>query len=436
MDIFEDRIRKSPRGRGEWDDVVPLGGMDRRSRAFLGGLVGGALSGLAGLFGARSGNAAGFNAMNLYDQKTRQGLLQQGYMLYGPGFEDFLRAALPGEVLVDTQQLRDLNLPVKPNPEWYDNGEQDEKYQRDLQEYEAKQRAIQGSLNLIGGKPIYEQQQDIINQTIGDAASSLYGSGRGGGAGGLRGNLNRAIRGQKQDIRNVRAGYENLIGGINDLFGQARFGVGNQFRKAEGEARQWAKGREEQIRQDSAEALKNQNQVTHAAMAGLGANTLVGNQLQQNAQQNQRETNRALTDVGATRSSMVQGTQKAWGDMLRSLYGQQAGLVGGLGQSRLGATERMKAALRAMQTQKAGAMYGAEQDFFNRRAALMGQPLGLSMGFAQSPYANPWYGQNTTQYFPGFSESGSFLAGFGGGFGAGGGFDFLNSLVTNPGGGG
>lgn len=66
----------------------------------------------------------------------------------------------------------------------------------------------------------------------------------------------------------------------------------------------------------------------------------------------------------------------------------------------------------------------------------MGQPLGLSMGFAQSPYANPWYGQNTTQYFPGFSESGSFLAGFGGGFGAGGGFDFLNSLVTNPGGGG
>jgi len=425
--------RTRPLGDGLGLSSAPLA-----RRHFLGGLlagIGGAVGGLGSFLGAKEGNKAGSDALGLYDSRTMDALMRSGYLNFGPQFMDIMRASLPGEVLTDTQKLRDLGLPVEPNREWYGEGDDaDKQYQRDVDEFTAKQRAIQGALGAIGGKSLYDQQRDLSEHGLSQGTNILYGGGGQGalgGRGGLLGNINRAIGGQKKDIRQVRAGYNNLLGDVSGFFGNARGQVGDAYRRAEGEARGWAQGREGQIREDSAEALKNQNQLTQAAMGGLGANTLVGNQLQQNAQQNQRETSRALTDLGAARTDRVMGAQLSGADALRGLFGQEGALSAGIGSQRQGAMERMRGGLQGLRMQKAGSMYGAEQALLAQQLGLMGAPLGMAGGFTQSGQFNPFLGHNTSQYFPGYSPGGSAANALGGGLGSLG-----TMMMLMPGGGG
>lgn len=263
---------------------------------------------------------------------------------------------------------------------------------------------------LLGGQSANRagrQAKDLYTQQTNSGTNrywnSLYGAGGGGRAGmdafttGTSGPptpSSDSLLGQQQGLANL---YGQKTGGINSQFGQGVAGLNNLYGGSEGLAEQYGRGGEALIDQETARTLKGANQSSAAQLAasGFGNSTAGANQSSQNA------INANLAGSEAKLNLRNQALQTRLG-----VRGQQA---------------------------------GAQQTNIGRQADLSGNQLNNQMGYSQQPIQtqlsalnssvmNPFLGQNTSQYYPGYSAAGTALANSGNALGTYGGYQALSSL--------
>lgn len=352
--------------------------------AIAGGLITG---GVGSYLQGRAANKAGKDARDFYSQQTGAGASRYLSSFLGPqGALDYfsmsqgpqLSAARQQEIAQLQEQIQGmqsaltqrrggdggggiLGRPRSGSRAYPDTSAEIAKLQQRLAEVtqagweEAHQQygqSEQGYLDKIGG-PLFDQYRAISDTGL-------------------------------QQIQNQRALSTNLY---NQARGQDAAAVNladASWARAENTAQGYGQGRERDIRRDSAERQKSLDQQSRASLAGLGANSLVANQLQSNATQVGRETDRALTDlrmgqaqvVGQAQQARAGATQQAREDQMRRMFSsipQQLGHLGSLTQM---------------------------------QAALSQDPLARLQGVQSSSILNPWLGQSTSQYYPGVSPAG------------------------------
>jgi len=188
----------------------------------------------------------------------------------------------------------------------------------------------------------------------------------------------KIMGGFNQDTQNLMRQYQ---AGTNRL---DALGQGN-----EGMARQWGVGREKVIRQDAADSLKSMNRAGDAALnaGGFNSPTIRANQYAGNQTQTNKEMQRALQDLG---EGQIDRQMQARTSRIGTLAGQ-------LGQQNTFAANRSLA----------GTELGT--GFLNAKTAYQAVPLQTEAQMLTGSIANPWLGQNTSQYYPGQSALGQAL---------------------------
>lgn len=133
------------------------------------------------------------------------------------------------------------------------------------------------------------------------------------------------------------------------------------------------------IQLESERALRGLNRLTEGRLmgAGLGGSTLLAQQLAGNQRSIREQTENML---GSLSDRQIQLLSQLRGEKLATLAGRFSG----------------RSALEA--------------GVLERLSALRAQPLNMRLALASSPIMNPWLEQNTMQYFPGVSPSGSALS--------------------------
>ena len=211
----------------------------------------------------------------------------------------------------------------------------------------------------------------------------------------------------------------------NALSAQYGNRLSSQYSAAETPIANFARSREAGIREDSAIAIKNANQASKASMAGLGANTLVGNQLSSNTMEGQRQMQRQLTDVGERQAQLVSGVR------LQGAGAQGQWMAGDMNRRAQNDQSRLTLSTQGLE----------------RRLALESLQPNMLMSTQQSPVMNPYLGMNPSQLAPGgYSPIGAFgqtlgsgltaYGGYqmgmqGGGGGGGGGIQPVNNGLAN-----
>jgi hypothetical protein len=228
------------------------------------------------------------------------------------------------------------------------------------------------------------------------------------------------LEGLNQDAKrqggNLIRGFDRGSAEISGFFDKARREATGRFDNlatgAEGIAANYGRGGSDLIDQEAQRALTGANQTSTAALqaSGFGNSTLVGNQLAGNERD---------ISLGATRQKL--DLQRESTDrLLAARSARQSGLAS-LDSSFLG---QQGAVMAGQQAQRAGLQQANQERIM--QTGLYGPQAMLGLG--QSSVFNPFLGQNTSQYYPGYSPLGSALVSKGnsltaaGGAMAGGGF--------------
>ncbi|MCW5776393.1 MAG: hypothetical protein KIS87_08155 [Phycisphaeraceae bacterium] len=319
----------------------------------LGSTVGSAL-------GGSSANRAGRKARDWYDTRTGEGAERLSSMFFGPG-----------------------------------TGYMDRPWS------EEQQRAF---MERIGG-PIFEQLRGLAGESrergrgMEDLASSAFPF---------------IDRRGIEDRQAMERGYAGLGGNVRDFFRGARGMADQAFMRPEATARQFGREQEGVLRGDYAERLKDADQAAKASMAGLGANTLVGNQLAGNRRVLGRELDRGLADVAGMRAQMLGQAQTNRAGAQQGLLAQEGSILPALGQAGLASSERMREGGTQRQMQQVLSLLALMEGNLGRDLGMSGDPLRTALNVGQGGVMNPWLGQPTTQFYPGYSAAGTGLAGIGG----------------------
>ena len=212
-----------------------------------------------------------------------------------------------------------------------------------------------------------------IRNGYADATRQLHGQGQAD-----IGNLQRTYAGNTRSILND---YDQQQGGLMDLVGQ------------------WGKGREDIIRQDAGQSLKNTNQQTLARLAasGFGNSTVGAQALVGNADQSQQTMQRALQDLSEGQIDRQSSAMMA-GNAGRSQL--QAGRAGAWE----GALERGQNRNFASDSERATGQAQIDAAGLDRNLALKQNTLSTLMGQIGS-LTQP----NTQQYIPSYSAVGTGL---------------------------
>ena len=351
----------------------------------------GAIAGAAGsFFGGQSQGRAGRKARDWYDRQTAHNRQQMGGLLYGnQNAMDLWASSRFREPKFLENMIRDGLIP--PPPEGMDLNT----YRNQLSENALK--------NTIGG-PVLPGLRDI----------SKFGEAQGYNIGGA---LKDQFAGLNQqgnlDLQQVMNLYGNVGQNTRGLFKTARQGVAQQFGRAESTARQFGAGRAQEIRRDFGENRKDLNQATDASLAGLGVNTLRANQRTANERLLGREESRALTDLGDIQTQLVMNPQMQQAQAMTGLYGQEASIMPQIGLAGAGASQQIRQANLARQLSQTAQLAAQGNQNLNRNIGLRQLPYMTALNAQGGSVMNPWLGQNTAQYYPGFSPAGSALSAFG-----------------------
>lgn len=273
--------------------------------------------------------------------------------------------------------------------------------------------AIGGMLGAQSGNRAARKARDFYNQQTGYGVNrnwnALYGAAGGGragldafstGAGGLPTPSGNSLLGQQSRIADL---YRYGANQIRGNFERGSAGVNNLYKGSEGLAQQYGRGGEALIDQESARQLKATNQQNAARLAsmGFGNSTAAANQASQAAIDTTRAANEqklALRNQALQAQLGVRGQQAG---AMQQTVGRQADLYGNLLTNQQG---------------------------YNQ------QPIQTQLSMLNSNVMNPWLGQNTTQYYPGYSGAGTGLANAGNALGTYAGYGMTSNLYGNGGG--
>ncbi len=220
-------------------------------------------------------------------------------------------------------------------------------------------------------------QRNYINTRTGEGYQRLlnliYGSGAGNPAdwskpGGTPPTPSQmSILGSLAGISNYGEAEGNRIRGD---YGRDSARLGALATEAEGMARNWGQGRGQIIRQDSADDLRNRNDVSRAALAasGFGNSTAVGNQLGANAESVGRNRDRALQDLSEAQIDRQLGTRT-----------QRLSVEGG----------------------RASGRTGLDLSVLNSNLGLRRAPIDTELQAGMSSIANPWLSRPEPTYAAG-----------------------------------
>lgn len=253
-----------------------------------------------------------------------------------------------------------------------------------------------------GARAAHQRFEDRIGGSIFDqikGLSSRYGD------------LNQSIFDRQQ------GGFDALNRrGNADLASAQMFGRG-----LVNTARSYGDGSERLIDEDMERQRRAADRSSLAALSarGLGNSTLVGNQLSGNALESARTGSRLKDEVRRARTGLEMGAMQQANAAEMGVRGRNYGSI----FDQIGHTTALG------------------ERTFGRGQTLESAPLNATLTMLGNPMLNPWYGQNTGQYYPGVSALGSgmatagnalgafggFMGGSGGsGGGAGGGFDTMD----------
>lgn len=198
-----------------------------------------------------------------------------------------------------------------------------------------------------------------------------------------------------------------------------------------GMADAYGRGREKTITRDAARAGKSADAKTRAALAasGLGNSTLLGNQIGANARNTEEAKQTALQNLGDAQTGLKTGLASGFlnkrNDTFTNLFGNWAG-----------SAERTLGQNTANDYARSNARTVLDTESLNRALQLKQMTPNTLLSAMGSGVTNPWLGQSTSQYYPGYSGAGSALANLGSGAMALGGYGMMNGGFGGGSGGG
>lgn len=273
-------------------------------------------------------------------------------------------------------------------------------------------------------------------QRVVGQGSQIFGSGSGGGSNTGEGELPTGFTGGGvlgllqglADSTSARqtgnlAYFDNETADLNSREDAATSNLSRLNAGAEAMAKTYGVGQEATIRKDADRRLTSANRGISARLraSGLGDSTIVGNQMAGASAQIGEAADRSIASV---RQSAI--------DRLLAARGQT-----------IGSTQNQANASLARRAGRSSDRMGLEERNLNRDISLRESiPRVLLQGMS-SPIANPWAGQNTSQYYPGVSGAGNALQSAGSSAGAISGQmmtqdfldDYLNRIRPQTGGG-
>ena len=253
-----------------------------------------------------------------------------------------------------------------------------------------------------------QQQQNLLAMLYGAGYSNRGIAGRGAGAYG-DGSLLSRMQGTADQFRtnsgNIMNSYgadtQSLLGHYRDQTGQ----LDSMAAGAEGMAKQWGAGREQTIRTDAANSLKDANRMGDAALAAGGFNspTYRANQYAQNAAANQLNTQRSLQDLGGQQIDRQLAARSSRMGMLGDRYGNETSLAA----SRASGDTQMRTGFLGSQTQLDAMPMNTELSVWqggimnpwgDQQSRLTGAQGGNGLGSALSSLGNTAAGLGAWQY--------------------------------------
>lgn len=342
--------------------------------AILGGSLaagGGLLSGLGGAFGAGAQNRAARQARDQYAARTQEGMNRLGMAFFGPSnFMDYLSGTA-----VDSGSGRlypaSLEGALAGGQKPGDISEQE--WQR-LQGLYGDWNRMRGFVDRTGG-PVLNQLQGF-----GADAQGLY---------------DKAIGGFDADTNRLSALGRSMLGERD----RAASAVTDLARGNVGIAREWGRGRESQIRRDSAKYRDDLNDQSSALLASRGfGGTMEANQLAANSRSAQEMQDDALTRLGEGVTDRRMAAQGA-------LAGTQASLLGG--------RDAIQQAMLGNEYARSGQRTAYDIGNANSQMGYRMMPAQSILSVMQGSVMNPWLNHNTSQYYPGASPIGTAAQGVG-----------------------
>lgn len=356
--------------------MVPLiGALIGAGASIFGSALG--ASGASKAAKAQADDAA--RARELYDYQTLLGMARFARELYGgQGALDYLRGQLTAE-----QYNR---LFGRPASQATLTAEQ----QRRISQIDAEIQRIEGGLGGTGPFPFSRQRtgsqaderaQRDLNRLRAERSAILTAAGQRDAlpglfdvsayAGGQEGIIPAATRLAAEEEERTRG----LLGSYDTDTETLRYAAEQNIL----DASRFGEQERRRIQLESERALRGLNRLTEGRLmgAGLGGSTLLAQQLAGNQRSIREQTENML---GSLSDRQIQLLSQLRGAKLATLAGRFSG----------------RSALEA--------------GVLERLSALRAQPLNMRLALASSPIMNPWLEQNTMQYFPGVSPSGSALS--------------------------
>lgn len=176
--------------------------------------------------------------------------------------------------------------------------------------------------------------------------------------------------------------YAQGAAGIKGSFDQGVMALDNLYGASEGLAAQFGRGGEQLINEETDRSIKEANQLSGARLAatGFGNSTARANQASQNTINARREGAKA-----------------------------KIGLRGQALNARLGVRGQRAGAAQANLGRRVD-LYG---NLLNNQMGYEQLPINTELNFATSGVANPWLGRSTSEFYPGYSPSGTALTNVG-----------------------
>lgn len=369
--------------------------------AFDGGaLLGGIFGGLGGIFGASGASSAAKaqikasqDAMRQYDTRTAEGMARQAQAMYGPQAEQYLRSALPKETFD-----RLFGTPAA-NPAFSDQ----QRTRLSNIDKEIQQLSQIRSTQDLGKR---QQYGDRLNALQAERDSLVRDA---GGSAGTSGTMDLAAFNQYAQQNPGFLSRMSSLADSEEAKGQGLLGefnadterLGMQGDQIAREAGKYGEQERKRIRLASDRALGSLNRQASSRLvgAGLGNSTLLTGAMAGNTQRIREAEDNAMGNVSDRQLSLLSGIR-------------QNNL--GLGYGRA--------------SQKTGLQSGLLDRNLNLRQA----PLATELQMTTGSVFNPWLGQNTSQYYPGLSSSGTALSSIGNSLSGAGGLILGNYMQNRP----
>jgi hypothetical protein len=251
--------------------------------------------------------------------------------------------------------------------------------------------------------------QAFQDQTGGSVLSQLRGlqdynkAGTAAITGGYQGDSDRLRAAGQGNLAALQGIYK---GGTDSILGTYDKGAAGIMNIADA----YGRGREQTINRDSERMNKSADARSRAALAasGLGNSTLLGNQLTANARNAQESKQSALQNLGDAQVGLKTGLASNFLNQRNSTYNN-------LFNNWAGTAERTMGQNLANDYSRSQGRTVLDTESLNRYLQLGQMTPNTLLSALGSNVTNPWLGQNTSQYYPGYSGAGSALANLGSG---------------------